>query len=102
MTTYFITRHPGAVEWAARQSIEVDKQIAHLDVEILQAGDWVLGTLPVNLAAIVCERGGRYFHLSLDIPQALRGADLSADQMTEFNSRLECFDIRRHRSRDTA
>lgn len=31
MTTFFVSRHSGAVEWAARQGIRVDKLVAHLD-----------------------------------------------------------------------
>jgi hypothetical protein len=29
MTTYFVTRHPGARAWAQRQGIEVDFLIGH-------------------------------------------------------------------------
>jgi putative CRISPR-associated protein (TIGR02620 family) len=56
MTTYFVTRHPGAIEWAARQGLKVDRLLDHLDVAIIQPGDTVIGILPVNLAAEVCAR----------------------------------------------
>jgi CRISPR-associated protein Csx16 len=58
MTTLFVTLHPGAIEWAQRQSLEVDKTIPHLDVEQVQPEDSVIGILPVNLVADVCRRGG--------------------------------------------
>ncbi|HEU0196179.1 MAG TPA: CRISPR-associated protein Csx16 [Nevskiaceae bacterium] len=96
MTTYFVSRHPGARDWACEQGILVDQQVEHLQVEKVQAGDWVLGTLPVHLAGIVCERGARYFHLSMEVAQALRGKDMSAAQMAVCGARLECYDIRRH------
>jgi CRISPR-associated protein Csx16 len=32
MTTYFITRHPGAIAWAQQQGITVDRQLGHLDI----------------------------------------------------------------------
>ncbi|WP_019627863.1 CRISPR-associated protein Csx16 [Thioalkalivibrio sp. AKL10] len=87
--TYFVTRHPGAVEWARRQGLAVDESLAHLNPEILQPGDRVLGTLPVHLAAQVCERGARYLHLSLDLPAEARGRELSADELEACGVRLE-------------
>lgn len=89
MTTLLITRHPGAVEWAARQGLKVDRQIAHLDPAAIHPGDVVIGTLPVNLAAAVCARGGRFFNLSLDMPPEARGRELSADELERFGARLE-------------
>lgn len=89
MTTFFITRHPGAVEWARRQGLAVDRQLAHLDPQAVQAGDIVIGILPVHLAAQVCARGGRYLHLSLDLPPEARGRELSADELEQFGARLE-------------
>lgn len=89
MTTWFITRHPGAVEWTARQGLQVDQQIAHLDPAAIQPGDVVIGTLPINLAAAVCARGGRFFNLSLDLPPEVRGRELSADDLVRFGARIE-------------
>ncbi len=56
MTTYFVTRHPGAWEWAQQQGITVDTQVDHLDVAQVKVGDVVIGTLSVNLVAEVCAR----------------------------------------------
>ena len=89
MTTYFITRHPGAREWAAQEGVRVDEQVDHLDVTLIGPGDLVIGSLPVNLAAEVCARGGRYFHLSLDLPQEWRGRELSAEDMRRLGARIE-------------
>lgn len=95
MTTWFVTRHPGAIEWAARRGLAVDRCITHLDPETVAPGDTVIGVLPVNLAARVCERGGRYFNLSLDLPPEARGRELSAQDMRACNARLEEFFIQR-------
>lgn len=89
MTTWFVTRHPGAIEWAARQGLAVDRQIAHLDTEVVQSGDIVIGILPVNLAAEVCARGGRFFNLSLDTPPEARGRELDADDLERYCARIE-------------
>ena len=89
MTTFFVSRHPGALDWAAGEGVAVDQAIAHLDPEIIQPGDVVIGTLPIHLAARVCERGGRYLHLSLELPPEQRGRELSAAELRRFGARLE-------------
>lgn len=89
MSTWFVTRHPGAVEWASRRGLAVDRQIAHLDVDAIQPSDLVIGILPVHLAAAVCARGARYFNLSLDVPPELRGQELDADTLERLGARLE-------------
>ena len=89
MTTYFISRHPGAVEWAESEGFHVDERLAHFDVTIVEQGDCILGTLPINLVAQVNERGGKYMHLTLELPSELRGKELTANDMREFCARLE-------------
>ena len=54
-----------------------------------ESGDVVIGTLPIHIAAEVHARGARYMHLSLDLPPALRGRELSAEQMNRARARLE-------------
>lgn len=93
MTTWFISRHPGAVAWANLQGLQVDRHIAHLELEQIKAGDTVIGSLPVNLIAEVCAQGVRYLNLSLDLPAHLRGQELSLAQMTECKARLEAYDV---------
>lgn len=94
MPTYFITRHPGAIAWAKEQGITVDRQIAHLDMDLIQPGDTVIGSLPVNLAAEVCDKGAAYVHLSLNVPEHWRGKELSAEQMSECGARLEGYELK--------
>jgi CRISPR-associated protein Csx16 len=93
MTTYFISRHFGAIDWAMRQGIKVDFQLAHLDVEQIQSGDVVIGSLPVNLAAEVCARNAKYIHLTLDLPYDARGVELDAAAMQRFGAKLEEYRI---------
>ncbi len=93
MSTFFLSRHPGAVEWARRQGLVVDQWLTHLEVAQVQPGDTVIGTLPIHLAAQVCARGGRYLHLSLDVPPQWRGRELTADELEAAGARLEGFRI---------
>ncbi len=89
MTTYFISRHSGAINWAKQQGIAIDKQQEHLNTSQLQAGDIIIGTLPINLIAEVCQKGGRYLHLSMDLPAEARGKELTPEEMVSYNARLE-------------
>ncbi|MBI5136853.1 MAG: CRISPR-associated protein Csx16 [Nitrospirae bacterium] len=89
MTTYFVTRHAGARAWAEQAGVTVDQVVEHLDVGAIGRGDVVIGTLPVNLVARVCGQGGRYLHLSMDVPPELRGKELTADDMRRLGARVE-------------
>lgn len=93
MTTYFVTRHPGALEWAAGEGVIVDQVMAHFDPECIQPGDVVLGTLPINLVARVCARGGHYLHLSVEAPPEWRGRELSATDLRVCGARLEAYRV---------
>ncbi len=95
MASYFITRHPGARQWAEEEGIEVDQLLDHLDTARILPGDRVIGSLPVNLAAEVCARGARYLHLVLDLPRELRGRDLTAGDMRACGARTEEYTITR-------
>lgn len=93
MTTYFVSRHPGAIEWAKRQKLNVTQFVAHLDTAQVQAGDTVIGSLPVNMAAQVCAKSAAYWHVSVALPAALRGEELSADELERLDARLERFHL---------
>ena len=95
MAVFFISRHSGAVEWAKGQGVDVDQLQAHLEVKDVKGGDVIIGTLPVNLVGDVRARGGRYFHLALDVPENMRGRELSAQDMVRCNARLEEFVVSR-------
>lgn len=93
MPRYFVSRHPGAVAWAHQQGLAIDSFVPHLDADTVQAGDVVMGTLPVALAAQVCERGAQYLHLSLHLPQDLRGLELSASQLHNLKAQLTPYHV---------
>ena len=93
MTTWFVSRHPGALEWAARQGLRIDRFATHLELSDVQPGDTVIGSLPVNLAALVCQRQARFLNLSVQLPFELRGTELSADQLEQLSARLEEYSV---------
>lgn len=95
MTTYFVSRHPGAIAWVKQQDFALDQLLTHLDASLIEAGDRVIGTLPIHLAARVCESGGRYFHLSLDLSAEKRGQELSIDELREYGAVVEEFLVRK-------
>lgn len=89
MTTFFVSRHPGAIEWARRRGLTVDRFVRHLTPEEIVPSDVVIGTLPVHMAGEVCARGAAYLHLALDLPAEARGRELGADELERFGARLE-------------
>lgn len=93
MTTYFVTRHPGAVEWASNNGFNAVELVAHFDPSVVNVGDKIIGSLPVNLASDVCERGGEYHHLVLTVPADARGRELSADDLESFGATVRQFTI---------
>lgn len=96
MATWLISRHPGAIDWIKQQGIPFDHHLSHLDATSqasIAAGDTVIGSLPVNLAAQICNLGAHYWHLSLLIPESMRGQELSADQLTTYQAQLQPFKI---------
>ena len=90
MTIWFVSRHPGAQEWARRQGLVVDRWVTHLEsIESVAPDDTVAGTLPVQIAARICARGACYLHLSVDLPAHARGKELNADELEHYGARLE-------------
>lgn len=96
MTTYFVTRHCGAVQWANTHGITFDVHLEHLhSIDTLCSGDVIIGTLPINIISQVNEMGVRYVHLSLHIPPHLRGIELNAEQLNACDATLEEFHVSR-------
>lgn len=92
MTTYFVTRHPGALQWAATNQVAFDVHLSHLDdLSNLEMGDVVIGTLPINIVYQINQLGVRYIHLSLEIPPSLRGVELDIAQLNACKATLEEF-----------
>jgi CRISPR-associated protein Csx16 len=93
MTVYFVSRHPGARQWAEEEGITVDAVVDHLDPASVRDGDTIIGSLPINMAAQVCALGCRYLHLCLVVPREFRGCELTAEQMRVCGARLEEYKV---------
>lgn len=93
MTTLFVSRHPGALQWMHQCGPAFDCHVPHLDTAQVQRGDTVIGTLPVHLAAQVCARGAAYLHLVLVAPQQARGRELSAQELLALGATLQPFHV---------
>lgn len=95
MTVWFVSRHPGALEWMQNHGPAFDRHVTHLASQEVAVGDTVVGSLPVNLAAEICARGARYFNLSLRLREEDRGRELSAGELAAYDAVLEEFSIRK-------
>lgn len=101
MTTWFVTRHPGAVEWTLRRSVRVARQTAHPEIEQVRTGDPVIGTLPVHLAAEVRRRGARFSNLTLEVPAEARQRKLPDEKLEVCGVRLEKYRVERSEAAQT-
>jgi len=86
---YLVSRHAGAIEWCRRQPLNIDHVLSHLDENLIQPGDWVIGTLPLPMVAAIQRRGARYLHLNVPVSAELRGQELSADQLEQLGASLQ-------------
>jgi CRISPR-associated protein Csx16 len=91
MTVWVVTRHSGAVDWLERRGYGAARQIAHLDLALLRAGDHVVGTLPIWLVAELVARGAHYLHLILPLTAEDRGRELTADELEQRGAYLAAF-----------
>ena len=95
MTTYFISRQPGALEWIEQQQIHYDFHLSHLDLSLIEAGDTIIGSLPVNIAEQVCQKKAHYKYLSLELPQHKRGKELNVADMQQLGVKIQAYIIKK-------
>lgn len=88
MTTWFVSRHEGAIAWARLQDLSIDKWVTHLDPEQIASGDTVIGTLPVNIAELICRKGAQFYFLSMKVRFEDRGKELSAQDLNDADCQL--------------
>lgn len=88
MATLFVCRHPGAIAWMKQQPIKVDQWLSHLEPSDVQEGDTVIGILPMEVAAEICKKHAHFVVLSFRSTQALRGKELTQDDLTSLGCHL--------------
>ena len=88
MAVWFISRHLGAIEWAKTQNLNIDHWVEHLDYRVVQAGDVVMGTLPVHLEEKICQQGAAFYFLSVDVQPDQRGQELTQKQLEQQDCQL--------------
>lgn len=94
MTTWFISRHQGAIDWVKQQDITIDRFEIHLDIEQIQKGDTVIGTLPIHLAAKVCDMGAKFYALVVNSSFEQRGSELSFNELMKQGCYLQRYNVR--------
>jgi len=90
--TLFVSRHAGALDWLRAHHPELAEACRHVThaTPADLAGNIVIGTLPVHLAAL-CEE---YWHLEMDVPASLRGRELTVEDMEHCNCRITRYVVR--------
>ncbi|MDR2124563.1 MAG: CRISPR-associated protein Csx16 [Desulfovibrio sp.] len=93
MTRWFVSRHNGAIEWAKRRKIPVDRWVSHLDADCIRNGDVVMGTLPLGAAADICSRGAAFYSLDFQTEERQRGRELTADDLLTAAAVLQRYTV---------
>ena len=88
-----ITRHSATSSWLQERipSIEI---FSHLDdslIDKLKIGDTVVGVLPINIVEKLTRRKVIYQHFTLDLPETMRGKELTKLEIEQFGARLEAY-----------
>jgi len=91
MQILIVTRHHGLVEFLARYIGSGHEVVAHATADKVKGRD-VWGVLPLHLAA----ECGRFTEVPLDLPQDLRGKELTCEQVERYCSKPVTYEIVRH------
>lgn len=92
MTTWIVTRHIGAQDFLKSQGIS-GIFMPHLDIDVMQSGDKVVGNLPLHLISALNLKGIEYWHLCINQPLDDRGQEHSDDYLYRVGATLKCFHV---------
>ena len=88
-----VTRHPGAAEWVRHRLGRAVQVLDHLHPHEIRPGTRYHGVFPLNLAADICRAGAQCWAISVQLPPALRGHELSAEQLEALDARLVRYQV---------
>jgi len=85
---YIVTRHHGAVQWLLSRGFE-GEVVTHLALDMVEAGDEVVGVLPITLVKALLDKGVVVYSLQLpSVPRELRGTELTPEAMDKYGARV--------------
>lgn len=92
--TLFVSRHPATIEWAKMKGLSIDAWVEHLDESVLlNDGDHLIGTLPINIVEALNAKGVTYSHFSLNLKREFRGKELTMDELLSCQPRLDGYTV---------
>ena len=85
---HIVSRHPATIAWLDGYAAKGQHCLTHKELYLsaIEPGDKVYGTLPLHLAAAVCEEGAEFYAVSLKIPRERKGEEIGADEIGEYIS----------------
>lgn len=89
MTTWFVSRHPGAIDWLEQSGLVVNRIVDHIVSDEVAPGDIVYGVLPLHIISDICSKGARFFALDFELSPSQRGKDLTKSELDILNCKLQ-------------
>jgi CRISPR-associated protein Csx16 len=72
MSIILVSKYRATYDRLLADGVKVDIHVTHFDINQVRAGDVVIASLPIPLAALITKSGAAYQHLSIKIPEQYR------------------------------
>ncbi len=96
MTTYIITRHTASRNWILNNlpdTNDTPEIISHLDPQVIQSGDTVIGVLPLQIIAEITRKGANFYSFEINVPADLRGIELTEEHLKALSPKLIQYEV---------
>jgi len=88
MKTFIVSRHRGAVEWLKNKGFD-GAVVDHISPSMVNAGDTVIGVLPILLVHELINMGVNVIILQLPaVPREQRGKELTVEDMNRYGAKV--------------